>query len=71
MTTLTPEKIKAIYETNPQVLARALLGVLKDFGYTVTADYVAVEIKRLYEGGEPKGGPSMFISNWLKEGIDD
>ena len=66
---LTPERIKALLAADPKRVAFAFQATLRDFGYDVRAAYVETEAKRLLEGGRPKGGPSMFIAGWLKEGM--
>lgn len=67
---MTGEQLKALYRSNPASVTRALTKALVDFGYPVTAAYVSGEIDRLLKGEAPKGGPSMFIATWLKDGIE-
>jgi len=66
---ITAKHIREIWESDPKNVARHFTAILKDFGYSVTPDYAEDEIRRLYAGGSPKGGPSMFIDRWLKDGI--
>ncbi len=68
---LTAEQVKQAWERNPRQLAHAFGATLRDFGYADLSDeYAETEIKRLLEGGEPIGGPSLFLSGWLTEGVD-
>ena len=66
----TANQIKRIWEKNPDSVIKSFTIALAGFGYTLTPDYVEGEIRRLYAGGKPKGGPSMFIDGWLKNGLD-
>ncbi len=69
---ITAEHIKKEWELDPQNVAKVFAETLRDFGYrSLTNDWVEAEIKRLYEGGEPGGGPSMFLGKWLKEGVEE
>ncbi len=70
MKNLTGEQLKTIFKENPKTVAKALTATLVDFGYAITEGYVKTEIERLLAGGQPKGGPSMFIAGWLKDGLD-
>ena len=68
---MNPELIRRRWEENPRRVARAFTTTLRDFGYSsLTQDWVETEIKRLYEGEEPKAGPSMFLKSWLEDGLD-
>ena len=68
---LTSEQVKQAWKDTPKILTQGFGDMLRGFGYdSLTNEYVETEIKRLLEGGEPKGGPSMFISGWLTEGVD-
>ena len=67
---ISAEELKELWERDPEHLANALASVLQDFGYTsCTKQYVKVEIQRLYDGGSPQGGPSMFLAEWIEGGI--
>ncbi len=69
---LTGERIKELFQDDPKKTSHALGLTLRDFGYkTYTDALVKAEIKRLLAGEEPRGGPSMFLAKWLKEGIDN
>lgn len=67
---MTPEEIQALWRENPRAVARAFAATLKDFLYPVDQDYVQAEMERLYAGGAPRGGPSMFLARWIKGGVD-
>ena len=70
--TVTAKHIKELWEQGLKgEVAKSFGRTLRDFGYsTLTDDWVKTEIERLYAGGEAHGGPSMFISGWLKDGVD-
>jgi len=68
---LTAEQLKRAYQNNPDGTSHALAESLREFGYSsVTDDWVKEEVGRLINGGEPSGGPSVFLAGWLKDGID-
>jgi len=67
---LTAEQIKRAWELNPDSLAHNMGLTLGDFGYGVTDEWVKAELTRLMAGEPAKGGPSMFLAHWIKEGID-
>ena len=71
MPEISADKLKSDFQVMPKAVSKVLGNALRDFGYSsVTDEWVEVEIKRLLDGGEPKGGPSMFLTRWLKDGID-
>ncbi len=78
MTEVTVEKPKTDFQASPgaanKVLGNALreFGFTREFGYTttVTDEWVETEIRRLLDGGEAIGGPSLFLVGWLGDGID-
>ena len=67
---LPAEQIKRAWRLNPGSLAHIMGLTLRDFGYTVADDWVKVELTRLMAGEPAKGGPSMFLAGWIKDGID-
>jgi len=71
MPELTAEQLKQAFKNEPDKTAHTLGVSLRDFGYSSCADtWVKSEMERLIKGEQPRGGPSMFLSRWLKEGID-
>lgn len=68
---ITKARLDQTLAEDPKAIAQAFARVLRDFGYPVDAAYVGNEIKRLQNGEAAKGGPSMFIKNWLDKGIED
>jgi len=62
------EQIKEAWNTDPDQVAHGFSLMLRGFGYPVDDAWVKAEIERLLAGGEVKGGPSLFIDGWLKEG---
>jgi len=67
---MSAEHIKRMWQANPERVAGAFAKVLADFGYPVDQVYVKGELQRLYDGGTPRGGPSMFLARWIKNGIE-
>ena len=49
----------------PGVMAVELAKYLEDFGYHVPPERVKTEVDRLLRGGEPAGGLSVFLRDWL------
>ena len=71
MPQVTVEKLKADFQASPKTVSKMLGNALREFGYTdITDEWVETEIRRLLDGGETKGGPSLFLLGWLKDGID-
>ncbi len=71
MPRVTVEKLKADFQSRPKTVSKMLGNALREFGYTdITDEWVETETRRLLDGGEAKGGPSMFLLGWLKDGID-
>ena len=65
------DEVKKMWEANKSYVAHQFGEALRDFGYaSVTDDWAETEVERLYAGGEAKGGPSMFIARWLKDGVE-
>lgn len=68
---MTAEQLKDAFGIAPIGVSRRLADALREFGYSqLTDEWTEQEIKRLLEGGEPKGGPSMFLATWFKDGVD-
>ena len=65
----TAERLQKEAQTNPGGLAKAFAATLKDFGYPVDAAYCKTQIEAWQRGEAPKGGPSMFIHGWLRDGM--
>ena len=65
------EFLQAKARENPKWVARAFHATLVDFGYSITQEKVVEFIQHWQEGLTPKGGPEMFVHNWLKEGIEE
>jgi len=71
MSEVTAEQVKQMWSTSPDYVSHQFGDALREFGYPSIEDvWVKQEIQRLYDGGEPVGGPSMFVSGWLKDGLD-
>ena len=69
----SPEELKKAFDLDPKRVSHILAKVLHEFGYSdLTDDWVEEEIRSLLEekGETYRGGPSMFLQEWLKEGID-
>ena len=64
------EQIRAAAKGDPGAVARAFQAVLVDFGYRVDAAYCEKQIEAYFRGDVPRGGPSMFIHSWLKDGME-
>ena len=58
------ESIK-IYGEFPASVAVELAKYLEDFGYHVFPGWVKTEVDRLLRGGEPAGGLSVFLRDWV------
>lgn len=67
---LSAEHLKKAWAGNSYVVVQAFGKALRGFGYTLTDDYIKTEIERYYAGEQARGGPSMFIFGWLKDGLD-
>ncbi len=68
---LTAKQIKQAWEKDPKWLAHWAGDVLREFGYSsITDAYVKEELENLYAGGQPKGGPAVFLKGWIDEGVD-
>lgn len=67
---ITPEQLKKAFSNDPKTTSKALADSLRDFGYSVTDEWVEEETKRLLNNEAPRGGPALFIKRWLEEGID-
>lgn len=48
-----------------QELVVAITKYLTEFGYPLDQQYVKEEAQRLIDGGEIRGGPSLFIKTFL------
>lgn len=71
MPRISGEALKKAFEVEPKAVSKGLGELLRDFGYPSATDkWVEGEIRRLLEGGEPGGEPSIFLAEWLEEGID-
>ena len=71
MPRISGEQLKRAFEAKPKAVSKDLGEALRDFGYpSATDEWVEKEIRRLLEGGKPRGGPSLFLAKWLEEGID-
>ena len=70
MAHLTGDQLKAAFKRDGAGTARILQKSLQEFGYPISLEYTIKEMDRLVAGGDPKGGPSMFLSGWLKDGTD-
>jgi len=67
---ITAKRIQQLWAEDPDNLARSFARTLRDFGYTLTPDWVKEQIIKSQSGGKLVGGPGMFIEHWLKEGMD-
>lgn len=63
-------QLGANFTAEPKKVARELANALKDFGYSVTDDWVEQEVRRLLAGGTPTSGPSVFLNRWLTEEVE-
>ena len=68
---MTAEQIKEAWTNNPDGLAHKLAAGLRGFGYAVTDEWAKAEITGLMAGEAPRGGPSMFLARWIKNGIEE
>ncbi len=71
MPSLSAEELKRAFKQDPLGISKVLGSALRDFGYSVTDDWVREEITRQDKGEKPQGGPGMFLAGWLKDGIED
>lgn len=68
---ITPEQLKAKWEESPTALTKAMQGCLVEFGYdNLTTDAVETVIRNYYDGKEANEIIGMFVSDWLKNGVD-
>jgi len=70
MPKISAERLREVFHLNPKSVSEMLGDRLRDSGYSVTYDWVEKEIRRLLDGEQPKGGPSMLLAKWLEEGIE-
>jgi len=70
MPKITAERLRVLLKLCPKSVCQILGDALRDFGYSVTNDWVEKEVKRLLDGEQPRGGPSILLATWLEEGIE-
>ena len=67
---ISAKRVQYLWQEDSDNLAKSFTRILKDFGYTLTAEWVKEQITKAQSGEKLVGGPGMFIERWLKEGID-
>lgn len=70
MPRVTAEQLKAALVNERAKTISVLGSMLRESGYPVDDDWVGKELEVL-EGGDDsyRGGPSLFLKGWLKDGI--